>query len=248
MAKKKSKTTSDDPIKKQNQPAQTDKAQPEKKKSKTLSDELLEKYLEYAQSEEAFAVLFVKKYLNAADGKWIDILETHSDEEPRKLEFLSLKCELFQRKILPQYPPKSEYYVPGFFDKDEHYHPGYFDELKYITACRAITWDTAHEDIDQQRAKNIQGAVFLIEGKYVQMPNPNYRKGFFIDTAPIEIKALANNLDDRSDPLWEKAKHYINYTRDLELFPVFDIKKIQCLKKPNTNQKNAKTSKNPTKN
>ena len=128
MAKKKSKTTSDDPIKKQNQPAQTDKAQPEKKKSKTLSDELLEKYLEYAQSEEAFAVLFVKKYLNAADGKWIDILETHSDEEPRKLEFLSLKCELFQRKILPQYPPKSEYYVPGFFDKDEHYHPGYFDD------------------------------------------------------------------------------------------------------------------------
>ena len=33
---------------------------------------------------------------------------------------------------------------------------------------------------------------------------------FFRNDAPPEIKALANNLSDRSDPLWDKALQYAN--------------------------------------
>ena len=34
----------------------------------------IEKYKKYAETTEAFAVLFVKKYLRQANGMWIDIL------------------------------------------------------------------------------------------------------------------------------------------------------------------------------
>lgn len=227
MAKKKSKTTSDDLIKKQNEPAQTDKAQPEKKKSKTLSDELLEKYLLYANSEEAFAVLFVKKYLNAATGKWIDIIEPKNglndesvDEHVSNLEFEFVECELFQRKLQPKYPPKKDFILDGVFH-----------DLEYLDTCRAITWHTAHEDISQQRAKKIKGLLFRLYGTFIEIPNPNYKKGFFLDEAPIEIKALANNLDDRSDPLWNEARKYINYTRDQKTFKKFEFKRVEYVKR-----------------
>jgi hypothetical protein len=35
-------------------------------------------------------------------------------------------------------------------------------------------------------------------------------KDYFRSDAPPEIKALANNLYDRTNPLWDKAMQYIN--------------------------------------
>ena len=199
MAKKKSKTMSDDLIKKQNQPAQTDKAQPEKKKSKTMSDDLIEKYKAYANSEEAYAVLFVKKHLNAAQGKWIDIISTGFKCDMSRLEFEFVECELFKRILKPKYPSKKD------FIRD-----GKFDEYEYTMACRAVTWHTAHDDIFQQRLKRVKGLLFRLHGRFVEVPNPNYKEGFFVEDAPDEIKALADNLNDRTDPLWDKALQYIN--------------------------------------
>ena len=36
------------------------------------------------------------------------------------------------------------------------------------------------------------------------------KKGYFRDDAPEEIKALAKNLNDRTNPLWDRAMQYIN--------------------------------------
>jgi hypothetical protein len=35
-------------------------------------------------------------------------------------------------------------------------------------------------------------------------------KNYFRDDAPPEIKALANNLYNRTNPLWDKAMQYLN--------------------------------------
>ena len=40
-----------------------------------MDDRLLKKYLEYANTEEAYAVLFVKKHLTQAKGRWVDIAD-----------------------------------------------------------------------------------------------------------------------------------------------------------------------------
>ena len=42
-------------------------------KNRLMNDKILKKYLEYTDSEEAFAVLFVKKYLAQTKGRWVDI-------------------------------------------------------------------------------------------------------------------------------------------------------------------------------
>ncbi|POT24487.1 hypothetical protein C3433_23840 [Citrobacter freundii] len=36
------------------------------------------------------------------------------------------------------------------------------------------------------------------------------KKNYFRDDAPEEIKALAKNLNDRTNPLWDRALKYIN--------------------------------------
>jgi hypothetical protein len=49
-------------------------------------------------------------------------------------------------------------------------------------------------------------------------------KGYFRDDAPPEIKALADNLYDRTDPLWDKAMQYINAPEF-----VYEIKQIRMI-------------------
>jgi hypothetical protein len=120
-----------------------------------MDDELLKKYLEYAKSEESRAVLFVKKHLAQAKGHWIDIVdcqryEMYSDE---LLHFRFVLGGLYKRKIQPQYPSKSIYTIDGKFD-----------ERRYYLMVRAITWETAHRDIEQQKSKNIASRKFKITG------------------------------------------------------------------------------------
>ena len=71
---------------------------------------------------------------------------------------------------------------------------------------RAITWETAHKDIEQQKAAKLRPLKFELTGVSYDRNRDN--KNFFRDDAPPEIKALASNLYDRTDPLWDKALQY----------------------------------------
>ena len=104
---------------------------------------------------------------------------------------------LFKRKIQPKYPPRSDYTVNGKFD-----------ERAYYLITRAITWEAAHTDIEQQKEKRIAPVKFELQG--VSYDKNAGNKNFFRDDAPPEIKALANNLQDRTNPLWDRALQYAN--------------------------------------
>lgn len=163
-----------------------------------MHERLLKRYREYAHTEEALAVLFVKRHLAQAKGHWVDVhacrrYEMSSDA----MHFRFVEGGLFRRHIQPHYPPRSEYTFNGKFD-----------ERAYALVARALTWETAHKDIEQQKAKRIEPLRFEIKG--VSYDKNRGSKGFFRDDAPPAIKALANNLSDRTNPLWDTAMQYIN--------------------------------------
>ena len=163
-----------------------------------MDDKLLRKYLEYANTEEAFAVLFVKKHLAQARGHWVDIVDCRRYEmSSDNLHFRFVVGGLYKRKIQPEYPPKSAYTIDGKFD-----------ERGYYLMARAITWETAHKDIEQQKSKNVAALKFKITG--VSYDKSRSNKDYFRDDAPTEIKALAKDLSDRTSPLWDKAMQYVN--------------------------------------
>jgi hypothetical protein len=174
-----------------------------------MSDNLLKKYLAYASTEEAFAVLFVKMHLAQAKGHWVDIAECQRYEmSSDNLHFRFVIGGLYKRKTQPQYPSKSVYTIDGKFD-----------ERGYYLMTRAITWETAHKDIEQQKLKNVAPAKFKITG--VSYPKTRDAGNYFRDDAPPEIKALAKDLNDRTSPLWDKAMQYV----DEQEF-VYEIKQV----------------------
>ena len=174
-----------------------------------MDDKLLKKYLQYANTDEAFAVLFVKKYLAQAKGHWVDIADCSRYEMSRdNLHFRFVAGGLYKRKIQPQYPSKSTYTIDGKFD-----------EHAYYLMVRAITWEAAHKDIAQQKLKKVTVPKFKITGvSYLKNRNCN---DYFRADAPPEIKALASDLADRTNPLWDRAMEYINETEF-----VYEIKRI----------------------
>ncbi|MGG6268144.1 hypothetical protein ACQ4M3_31785 [Leptolyngbya sp. AN03gr2] len=174
-----------------------------------MDDKLLKKYLEYASTEESFAVLFVKKHLAQAKGCWVDIVDCRRYEmSSNNLHFRFVVGGLYKRKIQPQYPSKSVCTINGKFD-----------ERRYYLMVRAITWETAHKDIEQQKSKNIASRKFKITG--TSYDKNRSKKGFFREDAPPEIKDLANNLNDRTSPLWDRALQYANKPEF-----VYEIKKV----------------------
>ncbi|MEM5368451.1 hypothetical protein V4C53_20755 [Paraburkholderia azotifigens] len=163
-----------------------------------MDHRLLKKYREYANTEEAFAVLFVKKHLTQAKGHWVDVVDCQRYEmSSDSLHFRFVVGALYERRIQPQYPPRSSYTINGKFD-----------EHTYYLMARAITWETAHNDIEQQKSKCVKPLKFEITG--VSYDKNRNNKAYFREDAPREIKALAANLCDRTDPLWDKAVQYIN--------------------------------------
>lgn len=155
----------------------------------------IEKYRAYARTPDAYAVLFVKKHLDRADGSvWVDILgyDAPPGYEPKRLEFKSVKCELFPRESKPVYPPRWMFRF----------------EQCWIDACRAVMWGTATRDICDARRLGYHGPKYRIEGALARCkPDP---RTFFVDAAPTEIKALAGDLSDRTDPLWDEAARWIS--------------------------------------
>ncbi|MEM5341463.1 hypothetical protein [Paraburkholderia azotifigens] len=163
-----------------------------------MDHRLLKKYREYANTEEAFAVLFVKKHLTQANGHWVDVVDFQRYEmSSDSLHFRFVVGALYERRIQPQYPSRSSYTIDGKFD-----------EHTYRLMARAITWQTAHNDIEQQKSKRVKPLKFEITG--VSYDKNRNNKAYFREDAPREIKALAANLYDRTDPLWDKAVQYIN--------------------------------------
>lgn len=179
-----------------------------------MDDKLLNRFLEYASTEEAFAVLFVKKHLTQAKGHWIDILDCRRYEmSSDNLHFRFVVGGLYTRKIQPQYPSRSAYIFNGEFD-----------ERGYYLMVRAITWETAHKDIEQQKSRNAASRKFKITGKSYDKNRGS--KDFFREDAPPEIKVLANDLYDRTNPLWDRA---MQYAKKPEF--VYEIKKIYINRK-----------------
>jgi hypothetical protein len=163
-----------------------------------MDERLLKKYREYANSEEAFAVLLVKKHLPQAKGHWVDVVDCRRYEmSPDRMHFRFVIGGLFKRKVQPKYPPRSDYTTNGKFD-----------ERAYYLMARAITWETAHKDIGQQKEKCIAPLKFEVKG--ISYDKNEGSTGYFRDDAPPEIKALADNLLDRTNPLWDSAMQYIN--------------------------------------
>ncbi|WP_454711844.1 hypothetical protein [Cupriavidus nantongensis] len=163
-----------------------------------MDHRLIKKYREYANTEEAFAVLFVKKHLTQAKGHWVDVVNSQRYEmSSDSLHFRFVVGGLYERRIQPQYPPRSSYTINGKFD-----------EHTYYLMARAITWETAHNDIEQQKSKRVKPLKFEITG--VSYDKNRNNKAYFREDAPQEIKALEANLYDRTDPLWDKAVQYIN--------------------------------------
>ncbi|MCU7932466.1 MAG: hypothetical protein KZQ90_16825 [Candidatus Thiodiazotropha sp. (ex Codakia rugifera)] len=163
-----------------------------------MDKKLLNRYRKYAASEESFAVLFVRQNLKKSKGCWIDIeksdrYEMTSDD----LHFKFVNGGLYKKIILPKYPSKSEYTINGRFD-----------EHNYLLMVRAITWETAHKDISQQKLKRVKPLKFKITG--VSYDKNRNNRNYFRDDAPPEIKALEKNLSDRTDPLWDIAINYVN--------------------------------------
>jgi hypothetical protein len=175
-----------------------------------MDERLLKRYLEYAGSEEALAVLFVKKHLKSTEGHWVDVRDYRRYEMSNDdLHFRFVIGQIFKRTLKPNYPSKSEFTLNGNFR-----------EKAYYLAVRAITWEASHTDIEQQKQKRIKAKKFEIIG--VSYDKKRGNKNFFIDSAPPEIHALAKNLSDRTNPLWDCAMDYINQPEF-----VYEIKKIK---------------------
>lgn len=163
-----------------------------------MDHKLLERYRRYASSEEAFAVLLVKKHLAQARGHWVDAVDYRRYEmSPDNLHFRFVRGGLYRRTLQPQYPPKSMWTLGGKFDEESYYQ-----------MVRAITWETAHTDIEQQKTRKVRPLKFEVTGVSYDKNRDN--RNFFRDDAPPEIKALASNLYDRTDPLWDKALQFAN--------------------------------------
>jgi len=163
-----------------------------------MDNQLVKKYLEYANTDEALAVLFVKKHLAQSKGHWVDIVDCRRYEmSSDDLHFRFVMGGLYKRKIRPQYPAKSAFTIGGKFD-----------EHGYYLMTRSITWETAHRDMQQQKLRNVPALKFKITG--VSYDKNRGNKDYFRDDAPPQIKALADNLSDRTHPLWDRAMQYVN--------------------------------------
>ena len=99
-------------------------------------------YIRYVESGESAAVFVVRDVVKAVDtrGKWVDIVSMSSNLQDKDgWDFNWIVAEIFPRKINPDY-----------------------SECKTVDEKKYLTWQTAHEDISQQRAKGYSGPKFLV--------------------------------------------------------------------------------------
>lgn len=177
-------------------------------------------YLEYARSGKAKAIAFVRKNLkHANDSKWVDILEfrelyandelkpeSNQIKKPKGLCYGFIKCSLYPKKSEPCYPSRKH------FESDE----------QYISICRYITWATANGDIKLLKSRKYIPPTYIIHGKLLLVSSPDT---FFVPGTPPEILELLDNFYDRTNPLWDKAVHYIS--RPIYEYQIIGIKRVK---------------------
>lgn len=158
--------------------------------TKNKNELLKEEYHLYLRSDEAAAVYFVKNLVNGIDteGKWIDVIneERYPDVNDKPV-FKNVVIELFERKIKPKYPKDAD-----------------------VMLTRAITWEAAHKDINEQRSHGIHGPVFEVtgcrynknKGKYEtrSFANWNEEYGGFDHTGEVPTTTITRRV--KMEPEW----------------------------------------------
>lgn len=120
-----------------------------KKKRKYTDEEIARKRWVYSA-----AVFITRDTINDelinTNGKWIDVTQsiyTILDDKGHIYDFQQIDAELFEKKIKPQYEE-------GMSEAKKH----------------EITYDTAQEDIKNQRKRGIKGEKYRIYLRLVQEP------------------------------------------------------------------------------
>lgn len=152
---------------------------------------ILKDYHDYLKSKEATVVFIAKNLADKLDtkNKWVDVVDLDSwGSRGEKFAFNYFIVELFERKIHPVYPKDAD-----------------------LRLCKAITWKTAHDDIEQQRTKGMRGSMFLItchlfnknKGKKVTQyfDNWNEEYGGFDHTGKVPTTTISREVDLK--PEWE---------------------------------------------
>jgi hypothetical protein len=154
-------------------------------------EEVLKQYFNYVTSEEATIVFIAKNLVNDlyTKKKWVDVVGFDCGvQKGKRFAFNYIVVELFEKKIYPKYPKDAD------------------SSLK-----RAITWQTAHNDIEQQRSKGIRGPMFLItchlynrnKGKEETLlfHNWNEEYGGFDHTGKVPTTTITREVEMK--PEWE---------------------------------------------
>lgn len=151
------------------------------------NEKMLKAYLDYERSEEAAIVFIAKNLVKDLDtkNKWVHVVDYDCwGRKGGRNGFNYIVVELFDRKLHPVYPKGAD-----------------------IKLKRAITWDTAHEDIKQQQDKGAKGPKFLItcqlynrnKGKYELKERPFWNEeygGFdYTEKEPTTIVFVKKSME-----------------------------------------------------
>ena len=98
------------------------------------------------------------------------------------------------RRIKPEYPKKESYQTD-----DEYY-----------LACRSITYEVSHRDMDSQKEEGHKGKEYTIEG--LRFRNPEKLPNYFLDNAPERLK----NKEKDMRGLMEADMHHTPFVSSLE--------------------------------
>ena len=149
-------------------------------------------YREYIRSGEAEAIAFIRKHCRDAKGNWVLVYGFYSAAGIPGIPIKTASFALYPKLTKPKYPPKEKFR----FTAD------------WLEACHYETWKTAMKDIETQDRRNYYPPEYGLRVKF-KLDKSHY----FIDSAPAEVKALANDLNDLTNPLWDEAGKYINPKR-----------------------------------
>lgn len=159
---------------------------------------LLKRYSDYTRTFESQVVFLVKQFSQELDTKrkWIDVVSyDYRVRDYGRSGFNYMVVELFDRKIFPKYPKKT----------DEE------SDAEYTALCRAITWEVSHEDIHKQRLEGKRGPIYLFvlrlynknrgKKKIIEKPFWNEEYGGFDHTGKVPTTTKKYEVD--MDPVWE---------------------------------------------
>ena len=140
------------------------------KEIKKIKEEEFKKYneefIEYFNGYESASVFIVRELVKSINtrNKWVDVLSIIGYETSGGRWFLpEIRVEIFPRKIQPKYEP---------YPKDATEA----EKLRINIHNNYLTWETAHKDIDNQRAAGFIGKKFEICTKLVNKNSGKFKE------------------------------------------------------------------------